>query len=111
VLIEPILPRDEANSTDACSAQAEQIVFCASFGGNHGDLDAAPAGVVGLVRTRPEYAPGATAPAAGVYELLNIFGTPVGVRVPLANGETLPGASIGWKWRLVISATRSCAPM
>lgn len=54
-----------------------------------------------MVEMRPDYAPEATTPTAGVYELLNIFGTPVGFRVPVAQGEILPPASIGSRWRLV----------
>jgi hypothetical protein len=59
--------------------------------------------IVRMVEMRPEYAPGATPLTAGVYELLNIFGTPVGFRVPVAQDEMLPAASIGSRWRLVTS--------
>ena len=33
------------------------------------------------------------------YELCNVFGTPTGRRVVLADGETLPAAPKGWFWK------------
>lgn len=49
---------------------------------------------------RPEHAPGETAPAAGTYEQLNIFGRPTGIRVNVAHGHPLPPAPRGHSWML-----------
>jgi hypothetical protein len=50
---------------------------------------------------RPEYAPGDTAPAAGVYEQLNIFGSPNGIRVDMILGHPFPLAPVEHLWRAV----------
>jgi len=35
------------------------------------------------------------------YELCNVFGTPTGRRVMLAEGEPLPAVPNGWSWQKV----------
>lgn len=51
---------------------------------------------------RPDCPPGASASVGGVYELLNVMGTPMGTRVLVSRGEALPPAPFGWTWRLVV---------
>jgi hypothetical protein len=48
-----------------------------------------------------DYAPGTAAPQTGLYEGLNIFGSPSGSRVWVAEGDRFPAAPVGFKWRLV----------
>lgn len=48
-----------------------------------------------------EFAPGAQAPVAGAYEQRNVLGTATGVRVIMAQGESLPLAPRGFTWALV----------
>ena len=36
---------------------------------------------------------------ATAYELCNVFGTPTGRRIMLAEGEPLPATPNGWSWR------------
>ncbi len=48
-----------------------------------------------------EYPPGARAPSAGIYEQLNVLGTPSGVRITVAQGDVLPPAPRGWTWSIV----------
>jgi len=50
-----------------------------------------------------EYAPGTHAPSAGVYEQLNVFGAPTGLRVTMGQGEILPPAPHGCTWCIVES--------
>jgi hypothetical protein len=50
---------------------------------------------------RTEHAPGETAPTAGTYELLSVFGSPTGVRVDLQHGHPMPEAPRGHTWTLV----------
>ena len=57
---------------------------------------------------RPEHAPGETAPAAGTYEQLNIFGRPTGIRVNVAHGHPLPSAPLGHNWTLAEDDTTEC---
>jgi hypothetical protein len=57
---------------------------------------------------RPEHAPGAAAPAAGTYELLNIFGEPTGIRVAVAHGHPMPHAPHGQTWRLAEESETEC---
>jgi hypothetical protein len=45
--------------------------------------------------------PADNAPVSGRYELLNIFGTPTGEALNASAGERLPGAPLGYSWRLV----------
>jgi hypothetical protein len=47
---------------------------------------------------RPEHGPGEFAPATGMYELVNIFGSPTGVRVSVPHGQPLPAAPHGHNW-------------
>jgi hypothetical protein len=49
---------------------------------------------------RLEHSPGDAAPAAGVYEQLNIMGSPTGIRVNLAHGHPMPSAPLGHYWTL-----------
>lgn len=51
--------------------------------------------------TRYEHDPKDDAPASGRYELLNVFGTGTGETVSAGEGEQLPGAPLGYRWRLV----------
>ena len=48
-----------------------------------------------------EYPPGMRAPAAGVYEQLNVLGSPTGIRINVAHGEALPAAPRGFTWIMV----------
>jgi hypothetical protein len=54
---------------------------------------------------RPEYDPTDKAPAAGKYELLNIFGTPTGETVTLGKDDQLPASAIRYRWRLLEEPT------
>lgn len=49
---------------------------------------------------RPEHSPGEPAPWGGLYEQLNIFGQPNGIRVDVAQGHPMPAAPIGHFWRM-----------
>jgi hypothetical protein len=44
---------------------------------------------------RPEHTPGELAPAGGIYELLDIFGSPTGVRIKVEHGYPFPAAPRG----------------
>ena len=48
-----------------------------------------------------DHAPGSEAPASGVYEQLNIFGTATGITERVAEGERLPLAPQGYSWRML----------
>jgi hypothetical protein len=48
-----------------------------------------------------EHASGESAPAAGTYEQINIFGHPNGIRVDMNHGHPFPQAPIGHFWRAV----------
>jgi hypothetical protein len=48
--------------------------------------------------------PGAAAPVTGVYQELNVFGTPTGRQTIAQEGEQLPHAPIMFSWRLKSSA-------
>jgi hypothetical protein len=48
-----------------------------------------------------EHDPNEAAPASGRYELLNVFGTATGEELRANEGERLPAAPLGFKWRLV----------
>ena len=52
-----------------------------------------------------EYVPGTRAPAGGVYQQCNVFGSATGVRVTLARGQTLPTAPRGFTWREIEAST------
>ena len=43
--------------------------------------------------------PGASAPASGLYEELNVFGTPTGNTIFVLDGEKLPTSARGFTWR------------
>jgi hypothetical protein len=47
-----------------------------------------------------EYMPRDPAPAAGVYEQLNIVGRPVDVRCTLKKDQLFPAAPLGHTWTL-----------
>jgi hypothetical protein len=49
---------------------------------------------------RPEHIPGELAPAGGIYELLDIFGSPTGVRIKMEHGYPFPAAPRGHNWTL-----------
>jgi len=51
--------------------------------------------------SRSEHSPGEPAPAAGLYEQINIFGQPNGIRVTMGHGQPFPRAPIGHFWRTV----------
>lgn len=53
--------------------------------------------------TGREYLPGTQAPMAGIYELRSVLGSPTGVRIAVARGETLPKAPRGFTWTIVAS--------
>jgi hypothetical protein len=57
---------------------------------------------------RKEHVPGDAAPAAGIYELLNIFGTLVGTRVSLAHGQSMPSAPVGHTWTRAEEEAAEC---
>jgi hypothetical protein len=46
------------------------------------------------------YIPGQSAPASGTYEQINVFGSPTGVRVTVAEGQPLPTAPVGHNWAI-----------
>ena len=52
----------------------------------------------------PEHRPGEPAPAAGIYHEVNVFGTRTGQTVRAERGERLPGAPLGFGWRLIENA-------
>lgn len=52
-------------------------------------------------RSSSEYSPGECAPAIGIYEQINIFGQPNGIRADVAQGHPFPAAPIGHFWRRV----------
>lgn len=55
--------------------------------------------------TSPEYPPGVRAPASGMYEQRNVLGSSTGLRVVIAQGETLPAAPRGFTWIMVETRT------
>jgi hypothetical protein len=48
--------------------------------------------------------PGTAAPVTGLYQELNVFGTPTGRQTIAQEGEQLPHAPIMFSWRLKSSA-------
>ena len=48
-----------------------------------------------------EIAPGAPAPVSGIFELLNVLGSPTGTQVLRLAGDALPPAPVGWTWRRI----------
>jgi hypothetical protein len=50
---------------------------------------------------RPDHLPGQSAPASAIYEQMNIFNSPTGVRVKVVRGEPLPSAPMGHSWAVV----------
>ena len=53
--------------------------------------------------------PGGRAPTSGLYEELNVFGTPTGTTVFVSEGDGLPGTPRGFSWRPL--AERSVAEL
>jgi hypothetical protein len=51
------------------------------------------------MRSRTEYRPGEPAPEDGIYETLNIFGSPSGDSVHVPKGQPLPPLPRGHMWR------------
>jgi hypothetical protein len=45
-----------------------------------------------------DHAAGEAAAKTGIYELFNIFGSPTGIRVNMAQGQPLPSAPLGHTW-------------
>lgn len=50
-----------------------------------------------------EYQAGSNAPEAGLYEELNIFGTPTGTVILMADAETFPSHPVGFTYRPLTS--------
>ena len=50
------------------------------------------------------HVPGQSAPVSGTYEPINIFGSPTGVRVTVAQGQPLPTAPVGYSWAIAAVA-------
>ncbi len=46
-----------------------------------------------------EFVPGEPAPSFGLYQELNVFGTPTGKVIVMVQEETFPTAPRGFKWR------------
>jgi hypothetical protein len=61
-----------------------------------------------MIAERPDHAPGDAAPAAGIYEQLNIFGRPTGIRVNVEHGHPLPSAPVGHNWTLADDDRAEC---
>jgi hypothetical protein len=57
---------------------------------------------------RPEHSPGEATPAAGIYEQLNIFGRPNGIRVTSMEKHPFPKAPVGHSWTLVEEDSAEC---
>ena len=57
---------------------------------------------------RSEHDPGEPAPAGGEYEMLNIFGSPTGIRVNLMHGHPFPAAPRGHRWTLADRNAAKC---
>jgi hypothetical protein len=57
---------------------------------------------------RPEHGLGETAPVAGTYEQVNIFGRSTGIRVNVAHGHPLPSAPLGYNWTLAEDDAAEC---
>jgi hypothetical protein len=55
-----------------------------------------------------EHAPGTPAPTAGIYEQLNVFGSPTRLRVNMMHGHPLPPAPLGHSWMLVDDDADKC---
>lgn len=53
------------------------------------------------LRGTPNASSGNPSDRPAAYELYNVFGTPTGRRVMLAEGENLPAVPKGWFWRPV----------
>ena len=51
--------------------------------------------------THDYYIPLSPAPDEGLFEELNVFGTPTGVVAFVTGGEALPGAPRGFTWRSI----------
>lgn len=47
-----------------------------------------------------ELRPGTLAPVTGLYQQINVFGTPIGAPVAVRASEKLPAAPRNWAWVL-----------
>jgi hypothetical protein len=61
-----------------------------------------------MIAQRPDHAPGDAAPAAGIYEQLNIFGRPTGIRINVEHGHPLPSAPLVHSWTLADDDRAEC---
>jgi hypothetical protein len=57
---------------------------------------------------QPVHLPGQPVPASGTYELMNVFGSPTGVRVNVVHGHPLPSAPVGHSWAVVEGDEGDC---
>jgi hypothetical protein len=51
--------------------------------------------------SEPEYSPGERAPETGMYELLSVVGSPVGIHEHFRVDTVLPAAPRAFTWRLL----------
>ena len=58
---------------------------------------------------RPEHLPGQSAPTSAIYEQMNIFNSPTGVRVKVVRGESTAVCPDGASWAVVEDDTGSSA--
>jgi hypothetical protein len=56
---------------------------------------------IDTARGDTEYSPGTAAPAAALYETVNLFGRKTGHRIRAEQGEALPALPRGFTWALV----------
>ena len=49
---------------------------------------------------RPTHPPGHPAPDTGIYEQINVFGSPTGERAYVLHGHPLPAAPVGHGWAI-----------
>jgi hypothetical protein len=57
------------------------------------------------VNSESEQQPGAPAPATGRYAELNVLGARTGRVQHVVKGDSLPGAPLGFSWRLIEDMT------
>jgi hypothetical protein len=56
----------------------------------------------------PVHPPGQPAPASATYEQMNVFGSPIGIRVKVMHGDPLPEAPIGHGWTVAENDAHDC---
>lgn len=49
---------------------------------------------------QPTHPPGRPAPVSGIFEQMNIFGSPTGIMVRVPCGHPLPAAPVGHGWAI-----------